>query len=426
MRIIILSDRIPPESVGGAGRVAWSLARGLRDLGHEVHVIAATNKTAFNETREDIATYHIHSHYPPRLQNYWSVYNPQTIGPLRLLFEAIRPDVLNAHNVHSDLSYYSLSVAHHMKIPVVFNSHDVMPFTTSKLTHFIDPRRCGVTSPHEYRLPAFYNLRRQRLRYNPLRNIVIRHILTADIQARIAVSQAHREALEANQLPPFRVIHNGIDPRGLDVSAQLVRELRRRYGLENRRIVLCAGRLTGAKGLWCILEALQTVVQTVPRAMLVLLSHKDISRGLAGSGFEHLILDHIRPLGWLIGDELAAIYQIADVVVVPSIYLDPFPTVNLEAMAAGKPVIATCYGGSSEVVVDGNTGFVINPFNTPCFASRIEALLTDPDLRARMGQAGQEHVTTAFSLERQTNLMLEVYQGAIASYRRSQTDQEIL
>ena len=70
-------------------------------------------------------------------------------------------------------------------------------------------------------------------------------------------------------------------------------------------------------------------------------------------------------------------------------------------MAAAKPVITTCYGGSPEVVVDGETGFIINPFDTNMFAERLEHLLTNPDLRQQMGQAGRKRLIEQFSLEKQ-------------------------
>src|SRR5690242_17596844 len=132
MRIVILNDRIPPENVGGAGEVAWTLARGLCESGHEVHVIAATDGRAFRKQRDGVATYHIHSQYPGRFQAWLSLYNPQTIQHVRRLLEQIRPDVVNAHNIHRDLSYASLLAAHHLGIPVVFTSHDVMPFAYGK------------------------------------------------------------------------------------------------------------------------------------------------------------------------------------------------------------------------------------------------------------------------------------------------------
>lgn len=413
MRILLLSDRIPPENRGGAGKVAWMLAGGLREAGHEVHIVAATPGAPFEETREGIPTYHLHSQYRQRFIAYYALYNPQTIPHLRRLYAQIQPDVVNAHNVHIDLSYASLSVAQRMGIPTVFNAHDVMPFAYNRLRHFVDPARGPVQSPAEYRLPPFYNLREMRFRYNPLRNLIIRAILTRHADQRVAVSEAHRQALEANGLPPFQVVYNGVDPQRFDAAPQVREALRARLGLHGRRVILFAGRLSVDKGSIQLLRALKRLVERVPEALLLTLSALDpVKQGIQWPEFQHLNADHIRAGGWLEGEALAAAYHLADVVALPSIVLDSFPVVNLEAMAAGKPVIATCYGGSPEVVLDGETGYIINPFDTEDFAAKLERLLRDDALRARLGAAGRQRLSAHFTLDRQVQRMQMVYEQA--------------
>ena len=93
--------------------------------------------------------------------------------------------------------------------------------------------------------------------------------------------------------------------------------------------------------------------------------------------------------------------------------LDTFGMVNLEAMEHGKPVVATLFGGSPEVVADGVTGFVANPFDTATFAERIARLLRDPALAARMGAAGRERALERFRIERLTREFLEEYATAL-------------
>lgn len=412
MRIVLLSDRIPPENRGGAGRVAWALARGLRDAGHEVHVIAATPGAPFEQVREGIATYHLHSRYPARLRAYLSLVNPQTAGALRRLYERLGPDMVNAHNVHNDLSYYSLTLAHRMGIAAVFNAHDLMPVAYGRLRHFVDPARCGVDSPDDYRLPPLYNLREMRLRYNPLRNRAIRYILTNHASARIAVSQAHRAALEANGLPPFRVIYNGLDPQTL-ASPDTVERLRAGLNLAGRRVILFAGRLTRDKGSLQLLQALNLVAARVPDVTLLVLSDRDFrGEGVDHPEFADVLATHVRLGGWMDGEELTAAFHLADVVAAPSVVMDCFPTVNLEAMAARKPLVATCYGGSPEAVIDGETGFIVNPFDTAAFAERLARLLLDSDLRRRMGEAGYARLVEHFTLAEQVRRMTEVYQEA--------------
>ena len=93
-----------------------------------------------------------------------------------------------------------------------------------------------------------------------------------------------------------------------------------------------------------MLLALDRLRESLPAVRLLILTSR--ASGRLPAAFEHL-RPNITVGGWLSGADLRAAYQLADVVAVPSIYVDPFPTVNLEAMAAGKPVVATCFGGSS-------------------------------------------------------------------------------
>lgn len=416
MRIIILSDRIPPENRGGAGRVAWQLAKGLYKNGHEVYVIAATEGKAFEEKRDGIPTYHLHSAYPRRFVPYLALYNPQTSGALKRLFSQLQPDVVNAHNVHVDLSYYALVIAHRMGFATVFNSHDVMPFAYHRLRHHIDPTRCGVTSPQLYRLPRWYNLRENRFRYNPFRNVAIHYILSRYADARISVSQAHRDALEANHLPTFEVVYNGVDPDEYAIAPELINHFKARLELSDRRVILLAGRPTADKGGRQLLMALSRVIERVPSTCLLILGPQQRIHLLEEPHFRHLT-DYVRFGGWLEGQDLTAAFCAADVVTVPSIIMDSFPTVNLEAMAAGKPVVATCHGGSSEAVLDGQTGYIINPFNTEEYANALIRLLSDDQFANRMGKAGHERLLQKFTLQNQVQAMLEQYKQAIEKHR---------
>ena len=100
------------------------------------------------------------------------------------------------------------------------------------------------------------------------------------------------------------------------------------------------------------------------------------------------------------GEEMAAAYGASDAVIVPSVYLDPFPTIVLEAMAAGTPVVASTFGGAQEAVVDGETGYVVDPRDTEEFAGKVLSLLKNPELAARMGMAGIQRVEKKFTAAR--------------------------
>ena len=414
MRIAILSDGIPPESTGGAETIAWSLAQGLRSAGHEVHLITATPGRSFEEPRGGIATYHLHSAQPARWKQYTGLYNPATIGPLRALLTRLRPDLVNAHNVQNELSWFSLVVAHRLGIPTVWNSHDLSAIMVGRMAHFVDPTDLNPRPLVDYHLPALHDLRRMRLRWNPLRVPLVRSIVSASADVRVSVSQAHAAALTANGIPALQVVHNGIDlARFSAVDPASVDALRRRFGLVDRPVVLFAGRLRREKGSTQLVEALDILASRVRDVALLVLADRGFKRGgRLQRKFPAVFEKHVVESGWLQGDELVAAYHLADVVTTPSVYLDPFPTVNLEAMAAGRPLVTTCFGGSPEAIADGQTGYVINPFDTASLAGRLEALLLDENLRRSLGEAGSRRAQENFSLERYVSAMLEIYQAA--------------
>ncbi len=411
MRLALLSDQIPPEGAGGAEAVVWRLARGLADKGQEVHVVATTRGASFEEIREGVPTYHIHSKYPERFRAWLSLRNPGTVGQLRSLLRRLQPQVVNAHNIHFYISYHALKIAREAGAATVFSAHDVMPFAYSKLRHFArgDPRQINL--PDSYRLPRFYNLKSNRFRYNPWRNRVIRHYLSRYADRRTVPSQALADAFMVNSLPPAEVVHNGIDLREWsEPDRALVTELRRRFDLGGKQVVLIAGRLTPDKGTVPLLKAMDRLKERLPGMRVLALTARDIDEQIPAA-YSHL-RSLIRAGGWLSGAELRAAYDLADVVAVPSVIFDTFPTVNLEAMAAGKPVIATCFGGSPEIVIDGETGFIVNPFETRTLAERLGRLLEDRDLSREMGRRGRARVREQFALDKQVERMLAIYASA--------------
>ena len=171
------------------------------------------------EDRQGIPVHAIHSNYAERWVAWFGLLNPQTIVPLTRLFRKLRPDVVNAHNIHQHLSYHSLVLARRVRAATVFTAHDVMPFAYAKLTRFIDPNRPDQCDGWDYRLPFGYNIRQMRLRWNPARNLSIRHTMVYYMDARVAVSGALRDALQANRRRRSR-IHSGIDLDSVDIRGE--------------------------------------------------------------------------------------------------------------------------------------------------------------------------------------------------------------
>jgi len=285
--------------------------------------------------------------------------------------------------------------------------HDAMSFHFGKLPPATDPTSCKLPSA-VYQESFLKQLRKHRWRYNPLRKRIIRSILHKNVDASIAVSEALKQALEENDIRIHAVIHNGINvsewiyPTNLD-------SFKKKHGLKNR-IIFFGGRISESKGAIQIIEALPQICKVCPDVQLLIAGKHNTSVEQMMTLAARLGVDkNIVFVGWLNGAKLACAYYSSRVVVVPSIYLDPFPTVNLEAFATAKPVVATCFGGASEVVEDGVSGYVVNPLDTVELSAKIANLLMDEEKANRFGVAGHERVIRDFTLEKQARAYIKLF-----------------
>lgn len=417
MHIVILNDSLPPETPGGASRIAWQLGHGLIAAGHRVTFVTATDGPARVETRQGITVHQLHSQYARWWQAWFGLLNPQTVIPLNRLLRKLDPDIVHAHNVRYHLGYHSLVIGRYAHAATVFTAHDTLPFTYTDMRYFIDPSNPQQCDGFDYRLPFGYNWRQMGLRWNPARNLSIRHTMRYYTDKRVAVSHELKTALEANRLPPFEVVHNGIEPTAFDVPDAAVAVLRQRYNLQRRRVILFGGELNRTRGDHQLFAALRRIKPTVPDVALLLLSRsEDYAQQVRADNPD--LADVIVWGGWLEASELATAYRLADTVVTPSVCFDSFPTMNLEGMVAGAPAVTTVFGGAKEAVLDGETGFVVNPYNIDALADRLTRLLTDEALRQQMAAAGRQRALDHFTLEHQTDRMLEIYRRALAKRRK--------
>jgi len=405
MNIVMLQDDFPPETFGGAGIVAFRLAKALQNLGHTVTVITTVReKQKEGEHRvEGIPGIRIATSYPERWRSYRCLWNPLVVKKVRRLLRELRPDVIHVHNIHSYLSYACLLPSRRYAKAVVMTAHDVMLFHYDKLDEFLPSVGVSIPkAPLNYHITILQKLKKAKKRFNPFRNMIIRTLLRR-VDLILPVSHALQEALAENGIKrPMQVVHNGIEVSEWDLSPPEVDAFKKQYGLMNKRVVLFAGRLTGAraKGIEALLAAMRLVVKQYPDAVLLVLGRKE--------GID--IPDPFVVLtGWIEGNELKAGYLASDVVVVPSLYLDPFPTVNLDAAASHKPVVGTCFGGTPEVVEDNATGIIVNPLHTPMLVQAIGDLLGNPGKARAYGEAGFARVAASFSLRAQTEQVVSVY-----------------
>ena len=117
----------------------------------------------------------------------------------------------------------------------------------------------------------------------------------------------------------------------------------------------------------------------------------------------------VRLLGSLPHTDVERLYALADVVVHPAVWPEPFSRVPLEAAAFAKPVIGTRIGGTPEAMEDKSTGLLVERSDPAALARAIEDLLADPGLRQTLGQHAAESVAAKFSGDRIVEELLRVY-----------------
>jgi glycosyltransferase involved in cell wall biosynthesis len=202
--------------------------------------------------------------------------------------------------------------------------------------------------------------------------------------------------LERIDFPESRtfVVTNGVDPSRFEHGDGAA--LRRDLGIEpDTPVILFAGAITPEKGLLDLLRAASRLY--LERNLHILVAGSAALWALPGSEHDEedqytRLVRHAAaglPVTWLGSVPSAAmpdVYAAADVFVCPSAWDEPFGMVACEAMAAGKPVIASMRGGLPEIVVDGETGFLVPSEHPAALGAALDRLLADPVRAAEMGR----------------------------------------
>jgi phosphatidyl-myo-inositol dimannoside synthase len=175
-------------------------------------------------------------------------------------------------------------------------------------------------------------------------------------------------------------------------------ELRARYRLGDRPVVVCVSRLVPRKGQDMLIRALPAIRQRVSDAALVIVGGGPYGTSLRRLAHDFGVSDHVVFTDGVPGDELPAHHAMADVFAMPcrtrgaGLDVEGLGIVYLEASACGVPVVAGRSGGAPETVLDGETGLVVDGWDVGAIAATVSDLLADPVRAARMGAAGRRWV----------------------------------
>jgi glycosyltransferase involved in cell wall biosynthesis len=203
------------------------------------------------------------------------------------------------------------------------------------------------------------------------------------------------------------MIYSGIgdlEPPPVDLRA-----LRSSFGFEEEApLILFAGRLAEQKRVEDLLKALDLLQHIRPDARTLIAGDGPLRNRLLETAMGYQLNGRVRFLGHR--DDLPLLIAGSDLVVLPSAY-EGLPNVLLEAMRFRKPVVATAAPGTSELVIDGETGLLVPIGKPPLLARAMRDVLHDQALAYRLGKAGRARVEVAFRADTMIARFAELYEN---------------
>jgi glycosyltransferase involved in cell wall biosynthesis len=249
----------------------------------------------------------------------------------------------------------------------------------------------------------YWEKRRRRLAYR-----VASHIATM-----VAVSEDLKRFITANVGVPamrIKVIYNGQEVFP-PVAPEQRRCLRAELGLEeDEQVVGLVGSLYPIKGHKYLLEAVPRILKLHPDTTFLIVGRGELELPLKEEVNRCGLKNRVRFLG--LRDDVSALLSLMDIFVLPSLS-EGLSIALLEAMAAGKPVIATDVGGNPEVVVDGETGFLVPPRDADTLAAKLLLLVADKHQARRLGKNGRRRVQQHFSFQSMVNNYQDLYENRL-------------
>ncbi len=362
---------------GGAEKSVRLITDGLTARGHRVEVVATDLMADGHEIFADHLVPSISGSAPRRFAGY--LWHQRAYRQVRDIVESFRPDCVHLHT-HGEFS------------PAVLSA------TAGR------PRLLTVHGPEDWTL----NL----LRWN-LASATARGGLSAADRARYAY-------LRFVQRPAYRARLRGVD-RILTPSRFFAESVAADVGTSRTHVlpngiartamatplrdaghVLYVGRLEQVKGVDVLLDAFRQVVAAHPGARLTVVGDGADRARLEAEHAEPRAAGQVTFTGWLTAEQVAERVASSSVVVLPSLWPENFPTVALEALQAGRPMVASRVGGLPELVGDDN-GVLVTPGDRDELARALNGLLGRPELLARLGagsaaRAGRYDVATFLDL----------------------------
>lgn len=234
----------------------------------------------------------------------------------------------------------------------------------------------------------------------------------------LAVSEEVRSSLihQGVHSEKVKTIYNGVDIKNLKDQKDILTQKEKKGA-----IIGCFGRIVPQKGHRILLSSVPRVLSSFPQTKFLIAGDTpEVYQSYRTKLIEAIEAKGLKEHVFLMNfcSDLHSLYNLIDILVLPSVTPEAFGLTILEAMAFGKPVIASRIGGVRELIVDGVNGFLVESNNDEELAERIKYLLGNPDICKQMGKRGKEIVQEKFPLKKYVEGMEESFLNAIYLNRK--------
>jgi phosphatidyl-myo-inositol dimannoside synthase len=268
---------------------------------------------------------------------------------------------------------------------------------------------------------SVHELGGRHTRRGPVGRWRVRRRYGLDRATRVVVNSAdtHERVASLRARAPIAVVHPGVDTAAFAPSAEGRERAREKLGVAGRRVLLTVSRLAANKGHARVIDALPALRGRFPDLVYLVVGQGGERERLEAHAAARGVADAVRFDGLV--DDTRAYYAACDVFAMPSGRVDAggakagegFGISYVEAGACGVPVVASSSGGGAEVVIDGETGCVVDPRDPAALERAIAGLLDDPARAQRLGEAARRHCLR-FDWERGTDALEAVLCEAAA------------
>lgn len=405
MKAAILTNEFPPEIYGGAGIH-------VKFLSKELSKLCRVEARCFGTQNEDENNIHAVGFgrklgLNPKDDRFHKIFKPLDIN-IQWAADLDDVDVIHCHTWYSHFG--GVLVSRLLQCPLILTTHSLEPHR---------PWKSEQLGDGGYAMSCWI----EKTAYEAADGV-------------IAVSEGmKRDVMKLYGVPEDRVkvIYNGIDP---DFYKPTFDEgVLKKWGVDpNRPFVLFVGRITRQKG---ISQLIQAIPQIDKNAQVVLCAGAPDTQELADEckGLIEEVQKVRDGVIWIQDvvphEELRVLYSHATVFATPSLY-EPFGIINLEAMSCGTPVVGSAVGGIPEIIVDGETGFLVplkavsetnfepadpKAFQTD-FANKLNKILENPELAKKMGEVSRKRAVDVFSWEAIAKQTFDFYNECIERYKK--------